>query len=155
MEYAKSFVLYSILHELSKTLGAEVTDGWSEQLTPICVDGNMFAVHISDDAFRADFAARYAASVDEVLRKGFDPPLHLEVCGAGALPRRANYGMPVRPETGFCRAFCQSRQCRRVPCRAFVRGRHRQRAALHRRGAWQRKDAFASCSGKAYLGAVT
>lgn len=51
MEYAKSFVLYSILHELSKTLGAEVTDGWLEQLTPICVDGDMFAVHISDDAF--------------------------------------------------------------------------------------------------------
>ena len=68
MEYAKSFVLYSILHELSKTLGAEVTDGWSEQLTPICVDGDMFAVHISDDAFRADFAARYAASVDEVQK---------------------------------------------------------------------------------------
>ena len=85
MEYAKSFVLYSILHELSKTLGAEVTDGWSEQLTPICVDGDMFAVHISDDAFRADFAARYTASVDEMLRRCFDPPLHLEVWGNAEL----------------------------------------------------------------------
>ena len=85
MEYAKSFVLYSILHELSKTLGAEVTDGWSEHLTPICVDGETFAVHISDDAFRADFAARYAASVDEVLRQCFDPPLHLKVWGNAEL----------------------------------------------------------------------
>ena len=85
MEYAKSFVLYSILHELSKTLGAEVTDGWSEYLTPICVDGETFAVHISDDAFRADFTARYAASVDEVLQQCFDPPLHLKVWGNAEL----------------------------------------------------------------------
>lgn len=85
MEYAKSFVLYSILHEMSKTLGDEATDGWSEHLTPICVDGETFAVHISDDAFRADFAARYAANVDEVLRQCFDPPLHLKVWGNAEL----------------------------------------------------------------------
>lgn len=85
MTYAKNFVLYRVLRELSKTLGNEVTNGWSEQMTPICIDGRMFAVHISDSAFRADFAARYAASVDEVLRQCFDPPLHLALWGDAEL----------------------------------------------------------------------
>ena len=125
--YVKNYVMYRLISVLFDACGGEIADAWIRHLEPVCVSRGRFVIHISDDAFRRRFAARYGPIIQDTLQSCFPEPLTLELWDdtrmAQYLAQRENLG-PFDPE--FTLESFLVRQHNAAACQAaedFILGR--------------------------------